>query len=709
MTATLAKENVIGRPLDRIDGRRKVAGAAPYPSDFDLPGQVHAALISSTVAAGRITRIDRSRAEAAPGVLTVLTFDNAPTLVDPPQNALGSTMRRPLKDDRILHYGQHIGIVVATTRAQALDAAKLVEIEYAEEEPVLDMDDPRAAVEDNPFGMASSRGDVPGALAASDVTVDETYTIGAEANSPMGLFTTVASWQGDRVVVHDTTQSPSFLRTALAVMFQVPEQNVRVLIPFLGGGFGAGLRLWSHTVLTTLAARVLDRPVKLVLSRPQMFHSVGHRAASRQRIQLGADREGRLTAIDHDAIAANGLGDNLPSPIVAVTPTTYACDNVATHERRAHLNIPYTGFMRAPGAVEAHFALESALDELADRVGVDPVELRLRNYAEVHPESGKPWSSKALRECLEVGAERFGWSGHDPTPRSAHDGDQLIGLGMASATFEFYALPCTVRLVVDRRGNAVVRSAATDIGTGTYTITAQLTAELLGIDVDRVRVEIGDTDQPPAPQSGGSGLAGALAAAVQNAAGELAEQLARLDGRPGESFASLLDRHNLDELAVTGYSDLSGAAEHSDVAPAGAFAAAFAEVGVDEDLGLVRLRRLVSVIDGGRVFNAKTARSQAIGGAVMGIGMALLEEMAYDPNTGRVANGTFGDYLVPVNGDVPDLDITFVGEPDTFNPTGGKGLGEIGIVSIAPAIANAVHHATGRRIRDLPITLDKML
>jgi xanthine dehydrogenase YagR molybdenum-binding subunit len=709
MTATLNKENVIGRPIDRIDGKRKAAGAAPYPSDFDLPGQVHAALVSSTVAAGRITRIDRSQAEAAPGVLAVLTHDNAPTLADPPENDLGSTMRRPLKDDRILHYGQHIGIVVATTRAQALAAAQLVEVEYAEEEPVLDIDDPRADVEDNPFGLDSSRGDAPSALDAADVTVDATYTIGAEANSPMGLFATVASWQGRRLVVHDTTQTPSFLRIALSVMFEVPEENVRVLIPFLGGGFGAGLRLWNHTVLTTMAARVVDRPVKLVLSRPQMFNSVGHRAASRQRMRLGASRDGRLVAIDHDAIAANGLGDQLPSPIVFGTPAAYACDNVRTHERRAHLNIPYTGFMRAPGSVEEHYALESALDELADRLGMDPVELRLRNYAEVHPVSGKPWSSKALRECLRVGAERFGWSGRDPAPRSTRDGDILVGQGMASATFEFYALPCTVTLIVDRGGNAVVRSAATDIGTGTYTITAQLAAELLGIDVDRVRVEIGDTDLPPAPQSGGSGLAGALAAAVQDAATKLTDRLARLDGHPGESFASLLDRHGLDELSVTGYSDLAGAAASADVAPAGAFGAAFVEVGVDEELGLARVRRLVSVIDGGRVFNAKTARSQAIGGAVMGIGMALLEELAYDPNSGRVANGTFGDYLVPVNADVPDLNITFVGDPDTFNPTGSKGLGEVGIVSIAPAIANAVHHATGRRVRDLPITMDKLL
>ncbi|GAA1894348.1 xanthine dehydrogenase family protein molybdopterin-binding subunit [Asanoa iriomotensis] len=709
MTTTLTKQSLLGRPIDRIDGRRKVAGAAPYPSDFDLPGQAHAALVSSTIANGRITRIDRSAAEAAPGVLLVLTRDNAPAVADPPMSNLGSTMRWYFRDDRILHYGQHIGIVVAGTRAQAQAAARLVEVEYAAEEPVLDLDDPRATIEENPYGLDSSRGDAAAALDAADVTVDSTYTIGAEINSPMGLFTTVASWQGGRLVVHDTTQFPSMVRASLAAMFGVPERDVRVLIPFLGGGFGAGLRLWSHTVLTTMAARELDRPVKLVLTRPQMFSSTGHRAASRQRMRLGATQDGRLVAIDHDAVAANGIGDMLPAPIEMGTPMAYACDNVATHERRAHLNIAFTGFMRAPGSVELHFALESALDELAGKLGIDPVELRLRNYAEVHPESGKPWSSKALRECLTVGADRFGWSGRDPSPRSTRDGDLLVGQGMAEASFDFYAQPCTVRLSVDRGGNALVRTGATDIGTGTYTITAQLTADLLGIEVDQVRVELGDTDLPPAPQSGGSGLAGALGAAVKDAAAALGERLARLDGRPGETIASLLDRHGLDELSATGHSDLPAAAATTDLAVAGPFAATFAEVGVDEELGVVRVRRLVSVIDGGRLYNEKTARSQIIGGTVMGIGAALLEEAAYDPHTGRVANGTFGDYLMAVNADVPDLDITFVGGPDAFNPVGTKGLGEIGIVAVAPAIANAVHHATGRRIRDLPITLDKLL
>jgi CO/xanthine dehydrogenase Mo-binding subunit len=462
-------------------------------------------------------------------------------------------------------------------------------------------------------------------------------------------------------------------------------------------------------VLTALAARVLDRPVKLVLSRPQMFFSTGHRGFSRQRMRLGATRDGRLVAMDQDVVEANGVADKLSAYIEFGMPTCYACDNVATHARVVHLNIPYTGFMRAPGSVEMHFALESALDELAVRLGIDPVELRLRNYADVNPKDGRPWSSKALRECLLTGADRFGWSARDPAPRSMRDGDALIGYGMAGVSFDFYADPCEVRLTVDRGGNAIVRSAATDIGTGTYTITAQLTAELLRIDVDRVRVEIGDTDLPPSPQSGGSGLAGALGAAVKDAVSQLSARLAQLDGSPGETFAELLDRHGIDELSANGRSDLTAAAGASELAVAGAFAARFVEVGVDEDLGVVRVRRLVSVVDGGRLYNEKLARSQIIGGTVMGIGMALLEETAFDPHTGRVANGTFGDYLVPVNADVPDLDIVFVGGPDAFSPTGTKGLGEVGIVGVAPAIANAVYHATGRRLRDLPITLDQLL
>ncbi|HEX6346482.1 xanthine dehydrogenase family protein molybdopterin-binding subunit [Umezawaea sp.] len=728
---------LVGLPLDRVDGPVKVTGAARYPSDVSLPGQAHAALVRSTVGAGRISRIDTSAALAAPGVLAVITHENAPELADAPPTALGPPPRFPLADDRIVHFGQHIAVVVAGTPQRAAEATRLVEVEYERVEPVLGLDNPSAAVERNAWGVEVDHGDAEGALATAEVVHDETFTTAAETNNPLGLFATVAQWRDGGLVVHDSTQWPMMARRTLAGVFGLAERDVRVLVPYLGGGFGAGLRTWAHTILAALAARVVDRPVKLVLTRPQMFTSVGHRAESRQRLRIGATADGRLLAIDHDSVAALGAEEANFSAIVMGTAHAYDCANVATHDRQVRLNIPNPGFLRAPGHAEANFAVESALDELAHRLRVDPVELRLRNHADAHPRSGLPWSSNALRECYRVGAERFGWYDRDPEPRSTRDGDRLVGYGMAGVTFGWYAAACEATLSITTAGTAVLRSAATDVGTGTYTVSAQLTAELLGLGVDQVRVEIGDSDLPPAPQSGGSGLAAALSGAVQAAADNLVrafldlvaddgesplrgrgpDEVGAADGGlhlladpgTGEKYADVLARHGLDVLTAHGEVEFTEAARTSGLAAAGAFAAHFVEVHVDEDLGVLRVARVVSVVDGGRILNAKTARSQVVGGVVMGIGMALFEDTVFDADTGRVANATFGDYLVPVNADVPDIDVTFVGGPDRFSPTGVKGIGEVGLVGVAAAVANAVHHATGRRIRDLPITIDKML
>ncbi|HWO65074.1 MAG TPA: xanthine dehydrogenase family protein molybdopterin-binding subunit [Umezawaea sp.] len=724
----------VGLPLDRVDGPVKVTGAARYPSDVSLPGQAHAALVRSTIAAGRISRIDTSRALAAPGVLAVLTHENAPALAEAPMTALGPPPRFPLADDRIVHFGQHVAVVVAGTPQQATAAADLVDVEYERSEAVLGLDHPSAVVERNAWGFDVEHGDPAGALASAEVVYDETFTIAPETNNPLGLFATAAAWEGGRLVVHDSTQWPVMTRRTLAAVFGVVEQDVRVLVPYLGGGFGAGLRTWPHTILTALAARVVERPVKLVLTRPQMFTSTGHRAESRQRLRIGATADGRLLALDHDSTAAVGAVEANLSAIVMGTGHMYDCPNVATHDRQVRLTIPNPGFMRAPGHAEANFAVESALDELAHRLGIDPVDLRLRNHADVHPRSRLPWSSNALRECYRVGAERFGWHGRNPEPRSTRDGHWLVGHGMAGVTFGWYADSCQATLSVTDDGTAVLRSAATDVGTGTYTISTQLTADLLGLGTGQVRVEIGDSDLPPAPQSGGSGLAVALSGAIRAAAGNLVaaflavvadDERSPLRGRKpdevvaadgglrlrtgpevGERYTDVLARHGLTEL--TAHGEISFA-EDAEMARAGAFGAQFVEVRVDEDLGVLRVARVVSVVDGGRVLNAKTARSQIIGGVVMGIGMALFEDAVFDADTGRVANATLGDYLLPVNADVPDVDVTFVGEPDRYSPTGVKGLGEVGLVGVAAAIANAVHHATGRRIRDLPITLDKML
>jgi xanthine dehydrogenase YagR molybdenum-binding subunit len=726
---------VLGAPVDRVDGPVKVAGAAKYPSDVTLPGLVHAALVHATIAVGTITRIDTARAEAAPGVLAVITHENAPRLPDGPMTQLGPSPQFPLNDDRVLYHRQPVAIVVAQTREQATSAARLVKLSCEESQAILGIGNPLAPVVADPAGLDTVRGDAAAALASAEVVYDQEFTIAAETNNPLGLFATVAHWEGDRLTVHDSTQWPAQTRTSLATIFSVPEENVRVLIPYLGGGFGAGLRTWPHTVLTVLAARTVNRPVKLVLTRPEMFTAVGHRTQTAQRLRLGANRDGRLLAIDHEATSTQATEEFNIEPITLETPSMYACENLATRNRQVRLSIPGPGPMRAPGTVQGNFLIESALDELSYQLAVDPIELRLRNYAEVDPRSGRPWSSKALRECYRVGAQRFGWGDRNPEIGSMRDGNQLIGYGMAGVTFGQNSPACQVKVSISRDGTALVRSAATDMGTGTYTIATQLAAELLGLGLGQVRVEIGDSDLPPAPASGGSQQATALAGAIHNGAGRLVQAFLDLaagdeqsplrgrqredvtvtDGRihlagdpsSGETYRDILTRHGMDELVVDGAIDPQPA--ESATAPAGAFTAVFAEVRVDRDLGVLRVARLVSVIDGGRVLNGKTARSQIIGATVMAIGMTLLEETVFDPGTGRIANATFGDYLVPVNADVPDIDVVFVGEPDRFSPIGAKGLGEVGTVGVSAAIANAVYHATGRRIRSLPITLDKLL
>jgi xanthine dehydrogenase YagR molybdenum-binding subunit len=733
---TTTRGRIIGAPVDRVDGPLKVTGAALYPSDFTFPDLTHAVLVQSTIAAGTIRGIHAAKAEAAPGVLAVITHENAPALVEGPMTRLGPSPPFPLKDNRILHQGQHVAVVVAGTHEQAAAAARLVEIDYEEAAPVLRIDDPRAPVLLNRWGQDVDRGDVTAALASAEVAYDEVFTTAPVTPNPMGLFATVARWEGNRLTVHDTNQDPMNTRRALATVFDLPETDVRVLVPYLGGGFGAGLRAWPSVILTALAARVVGRPVKLVLTRPQMFTSVGHRPETRQRVRLGATRDGRLVAVDHEGTSTIGaLDDGGVEPVTQVTGNAYSCPNVATHDRRARLHIPSPHWMRGPGTTQGNFAVESALDELSYTLGIDPIELRLRNYTEVHPGSGLPWSSKALRECYRVGAERFGWARRTPEIGSMRDGNWLVGYGMAGVTFTSGQAPCQATVSIRCDGTAHMRSAATDLGTGTYTIATQVTAELLGLDIDQVHVEIGDSDLPFAPYSGGSGMATSLSGAIQDAVGNLLrafldvvadDESSPLRGRSpdeitstkggihvvddpsiGEAYVEILARHGLPEMTAHGERDPQ--ANGASPPPNGSFAAWFAEVRVDADLGLLRVARIVSAVDAGRILNEKLARSQIIGGAVMGIGMTMLEEIVFDPETGRIANATFGDYLIPTNADVPDLDVVFVGTPDTARPLGIKGIGEISGVGLSAAIANAVYHATGRRIRSLPITVEQLL
>ena len=724
--------SLVGPGLDRVDGRQKVAGAAPYPGDFSLPHLAHAALVQATVAAGRIRSIDATAARAAPGVLAVITHENAPRLARAP-GALTMGPPPPLQHDRVLHHGQHVAVIVAETAEQAAAAARLVEIGYEQAQPLLDLGDPRAERIDNGAGRDVQRGDAAAGLASSAVAVDVTYTTPTQTHNPLGLFATAAYWDGDALTIHDSTQGPSFVRRALAVTFGVPESGVRVLAPFVGGAFGAGLRVWEHVVLVALAARTVARPVRLVLTRAQMFSSIGYRPRTVQRVRIGATGTGELAAIDHHGTEPAALEDSYAESLTRGTSVLYACGNLSARTTQVRLNVACPTWMRGPGEAPGIFALECAMDELAWELGLDPVELRLRNYAEVHPQTGRPWASKALRACYEQGAERFGWSRRTAQPRSMRAGGLLVGYGMASAYYGYVQAPCQARASLGRDGIAFVRSAGTDIGTGTYTVMTQVAAEALGLPPGQVRLGLGDSDMPPAPLQGGSGLTAAMGSAVHAACRQLVQAFLDVvaddpdsplrgcgladvrvgDGRisrPGEpasseAYGAILSRHGLDELSADG---ASARREDTGMEP-GIFAAKFAEVHVDPDLGLVRVTRVVAAVDGGRILNEKTATSQIIGGTVGGIGMTLLEETVADPGTGRIANASFGDYLVAVNADVPDIDVIFVGEPDPMNPIGVKGVGEVAIVGVAPAIANAVFHATGRRIRSLPISIEQLL
>jgi CO/xanthine dehydrogenase Mo-binding subunit len=760
MTTTAAAPPVlVGPGIDRVDGRLKVTGAARYPSDFSLPEMAHAALVRSTIARGTIARLDTARATAAPGVLAVITHENVGRLHKAKRNLVYPPPPPPLQDAKITYNGQHVAVVVAETRQQAAAAARLVEVTYDRDDPALSPGDPAAKTRSNPYFMDMKRGDAKAAMAVAEVTVEGTFTTSAQTHNPLGPFTTMAHWDGDALTVYDSTQNPFLVRTMLASSFGLAEDKVRVLTPFVGGGFGAGLRGWPHSILAALAARTVNRPVQLSLTRPEMFTGIGRRPSTVQHLKIAATRDGALVAIDHEGISTASMhGDSL-YPVTIGTIAAYACPNVTARDKRVRLNIPQIAHMRAPALAEGNFALESLLDELSYELAMDPIELRLRNYAAVHPQTGLLWSSKALRECYEAGAERFGWARREPAVGAMHDGRWLVGYGMAGMTFIQNHAKSRVRATIRRDGTAHVCSGATDIGTGTYTVMTQLAAEVLGLQVDRVEFELGDTRLPRSPEAGGSGLTAALGSAVHNTCIALVQRFLALvsddansplrgcamediiasDGRlargddqsRGESYAEILQRHGLDELTADGGSakppggtgvfvgslavtalgrfgrKLVGAS-HATV-PASAFGARFAEVRVDPELGVLRIQRIVTVTDGGRIVNEKLARSQLIGGTVGGIGMATLEETVTDPGIGRVANATLSDYLVAVNADVPDIDVAFVGEPDPSNPIGTKGIGEVGLVGVAAAIANGVYHATGRRIRSLPITLSQLL
>jgi len=733
----------IGKPMNRVDGRLKVTGAARYSAEFPMENLVHAVLIGSSISRGTIKKIDTSVAEKSPGVIAILTHLNAPKLKEMPDSSKGGAAaetRIPLVDGNIYYNGQYIGVVVADTFEHATHAASLVDVAYEEQPFVTQMERekavmPKGAVGYRPADIA--RGNLEQGLAEAEVRVEETYTTPTENHNPMETHATTAVWEGDKLTVYDSTQYTFGERRTLAIGFGIPEENVRVVCHFIGGAFGCKGNTWSHVPLAAVAARQVKRPVKLVLTRQQMFTGVGHRAETEQQIILGAKRDGRLTAIAHKGIShtcSEAVGEFV-EPFTVATHMLYATENLQTSQRVVKVNKGQPTYMRAPGETPGTFALESAIDELAYKLNLDPIELRLRNYAETDPDTKLPWSSKSLKECYQLGAEKLGWSRRKGQPRSMRDGRYLIGMGMATATYPVYRFPASAITKIMQDGSVVVQSGTHEMGTGTATVMAQVIADVLGVPVERVRFELGDTNMPNAPVSGGSGTVASVGSAVAGAtkaARAKVLDIARADKRSplynipdteiafedgrmfvksdkgkSESYADILKRQNLKQVEATFDAKFD---EENKKYSMHSFGAQFAEVRVDPDLGEVRVKRFVGAFGAGRILNLKTARSQMIGGIVMGLGMALFEETVTDHQFGRIVNPNLGEYHVPVNADVPAIEAYFVEEKDPHvNAIGAKGVGEIGITGVAAAVANAVYHATGKRIRDLPITPDKLL
>ncbi len=745
----------IGKPLDRKDGRQKVTGGADYTADVRLDNMAYAAIAGSEIAKGRVLSVDTAAAEAAAGVLAVLTAGSMPQLTEAAalinQSGLGGASAAagqtflPMQSDVIHYSGQPIALVIAETPDAAREAAALVTARYERETPAADFETARqhtfTPVSGWPEPVQATRGDAALGMAEAAVRVDEVYHTALQHHVAMEPHASVADWDGDTLTLYEATTWVQGIQKTVAMWFGMPEKNIRVRQQFVGGSFGSKGPAWPHVALAVAAAKNVKRPVKLVLTRPQTFWSNGYRPRICHAVALGADRDGTLTMLRHDAETHTAPFDNrVIAPVTKTSPKVYACPNTAITYEMTHLNLSGPFTMRGPGETPGSFALECAMDELASALDMDPIDLRLKNYAEKNPEDGKPWSSKSLRRCYAEGAARFGWEKRTPKPRSmtAPDG-RLTGWGMATMMYDAKFVPASASAQMLPDGAVVIRTATADPGTGLYTIMPQIAASALGISAELVRLELGDSRLPKAPIAAGSQTSASVGSAVQAAALSLRRRLlafafadpasplhglsedaadagegrvfSRADPARSETYTDILRRHA--PFGLEAASEVSP--EPADAKPFSAysFGAHFAEVSVDPDFGEVRVTRYVGAFGAGRILNPKTAHSQLLGGVVWGIGMALHEETYLDTHLGRPMNHDLAEYHIPVNADIPgspDIDLFFIDEEDALvNPLGVKGIGEIGTVGAAAAIANAVYHATGKRVRDLPITPDKLL
>ncbi len=690
----LMQTRAIGAPMARLDGPAKVTGTAPYAFEQPVERPAYLYPVQATVARGRITALDTAVAEALQGVLAVLTHVNAPRLASEEDKELWI-----LQSDEVAFRGQFVGAVIAESSEIAREAAGLVRVEYDEQpydvELSVDRDDLYAPEVVNPaFETDTSNGDVDGAMASAAVRLDETYTTPMEHNNPMEPHTTVAIWNDDGLTLYDSTQCVYSVRGMMATLFGLAPEQVRVIAPHVGGGFGSKGFLHANVVLAGLAARVVPgRAVKFALTRQQMFSLAGYRTPTIQRIRLGADSDGRLLAIAHDVVEQTSKVKEFAEQTAVATRGMYAAPNRRTTHRLARLDVPVPSWMRAPGEAPGMYALEAAMDEMAIACGLDPIEFRIRNEPVVDPESGLPFSSRNLVACLREGARRFGWERRDPTPGIRRENGWLVGTGVAASVYPVYRIPgstATIRSIPG--GRYRVEIAAVDIGTGTWTTLTQIAADALGVPVHAVEMQIGDTALPMASVAGGSSGITCWGSAIIDAARVFRDRYGLSPAEGSEAHGTMPDNPDAKRFAMY------------------AFGAQFAEVRVDADTGEIRVPRMLGVFAAGRIINPRTARSQFIGGMTMGLSMALHENSFMDPRFGHVANHDFAEYHIAANADVGSIEVHWLDEHDPHvNAMGSKGIGEIGIVGTAAAIANATYHATGIRVRDLPITADKLL
>ncbi|HEX3437098.1 MAG TPA: xanthine dehydrogenase family protein molybdopterin-binding subunit [Pseudacidobacterium sp.] len=729
--------SVIGAAVSRVDGKLKVTGAARYAVDHPLDGIAYGVGVPSTIANGKIARIDSSSVEKMPGVLAVLHHGNSDPLFRSANgiesNSRASESRPPFEDDVVYYYGQFVALVVANTFEQAQDAAVRIKVEYQEKKPTVHLADAPAPTGDPVRHY--KRGDADSAFKSAPVQLDQTYRTPAETHNPMEMHATIAVWNGDKVTLYETTQGVVNHHHVMSEMLGMPLENVHIISPFCGSGFGGKLFPWPHSMLAAMAARRLNRPVKVSVPRTMMFTTVGHRPDTQQRIRIGATQDGKLVSLQHDVLSTTSFIDDYAENCTEPTPLLYSCANVTAQQHLVQLNIGTPTPMRGPGTTPGLFALESAMDELAIKLNLDPLEVRLRNYAENDESTNKPFSSKHLREAYQTGADRFGWSKRNPKVGSMRDGDLILGWGMGTCTWPAGRGSAEVRVRLNADGTARASSATQDIGTGTYTILAQVVSEKTGIPVDKIEVVLGDSSLTPGPMSGGSTATASVLPAVAGATNNVIDTLIQVAVKTPDSPFHNADPKTIrvnggmlhgpgklsggvpfhEILAMRRLSGIDGQAKTSpDEGPkklsSHTFGAQFCEITWDPGIARLRVSRWLTVMDAGRIINQKTARNQILGGVVMGIGMGLFEETLYDSRNGKPLNNNFADYIVSSNPDIPQLDCIFLDYPDlNLNEYGARGVGEIGLTGVASALTMAVYHATGIRVRNLPIRIEQLL